>query len=83
MCLEEGLEEWPPAASPPRIGGWKGKMGYQKLTFQGHLPSLALISDRSDLKEGLWEGDASPAPAGQSSLHPFPSSRRRGPPSPA
>lgn len=74
MCLEERPQEQLPPPSPLRTGGWKGKMECQKLAFPGNLLTLSLISDRSSFKEGLWEGEASPRPEGQSSLRPSPGS---------
>lgn len=59
MCFEEEFSKWPSPLSSPRTGGWKGKMEYQKLTFQGHLLTLVLISDRRGFKEVPWEGEAS------------------------
>lgn len=78
MCLKKGLDRWLPPPSPSRTGGWKGKKAYQKLTIQGHFPTLALLSDRSGFREvpgggedplewdgqgGLWSGTGG-APSG-------------------
>lgn len=49
-------------------------MEYQKLTFQGHLLTLALMSGRSDFKEVPWEEQGLPEVRGTEKPLSLPSS---------